>query len=114
MTTPVDEFDSFLAGLQTSLSQKLAKPVVKQAWQPKPQAETAHRVVEKPVIGRAVIGLNIVDQAGGILAQYNVRYQLIRGRSGSKSYEDCTKEIFDKYPTEPEVIESTLKVWGEV
>ena len=114
MTTPVDDFANFLAGLQNSISQKPVKPAAKQVWQPKSQAETVHRVVEKPVIGRAVICLNIVDQAGGILAQYNVRYQLIRGRSGSKSYEDCTKEIFDKYPTEPEVIESTLKVWGEV
>ena len=114
MTTPVDSFANFLNSLQQTVSQKPVKPAAKQVWQPKPQAETVRRVVEKPVIGRAVAWLNIADQDGVDLHQYVVRYQLIRGRNGSKSYEDCTKAVFDQHSFAPESIESTLKVWGTV
>ena len=72
------------------------------------------RIVEKPVIGRAAVWLNIEDQAGNIISQYVVRYQLIRGRNNSKVYEDCTKAEFQARHEVAEIIESTLKVWGEV
>ena len=114
MTTSSDDFANFLAGLQAKASAAVpAKQPAKQAWQPTQRAEPVVRIVEKPVIGRAAVWLNIEDQAGAIVAQYVVRYQLIRGRSGSKVYEDCTKAEFQARHEVAEIIESTLKVWGE-
>ena len=117
MTTPADDFTNFLAGLQAKASAapaKQAKQPAKQAWQPTQRAEPVVRIVEKPVIGRAAVWLNIEDQAGNLISKYVVRYQLIRGRNGSKVYEDCTKAQFEARHEVVEVIESTLKVWGEV
>lgn len=117
MTTPSDDFTNFLAGLQAKASvavPKQTKPPANQAWQPTPRAEPVVRIVEKPVIGRAAVWLNITDQAGNTLSRYVVRYQLIRGRNGSKVYEDCTKAQFEARHAVAEIIESTLKVWGEV
>jgi hypothetical protein len=117
MTTSSDDFTNFLAGLQAKLSAQPAKAhkqPAKQVWQPKPQAPTVVRIVEKPVIGRAAVWLRLANQADEIIARYVVRYQLIRGRNGSKMYEDCTKAEFDARHEVAEIIESTLKVWGEV
>lgn len=114
MTTSSDDFTNFLAGLQAKASAVPTKQPTKQVWQPKPQSEPVVRIVEKPIIGRAEILLKVADQAGEVVAQYVVRYQLIRGRNGSKVYEDCTKAEFDARREVAEVIESTLKVWGEV
>ena len=116
MTTPSDDFTNFLAGLQAKASAvpaKQTKQPANQAWQPTQRAEPVVRIVEKPVIGRAAVWLNITDQAGNILSRYVVRYQLIRGRNGSKVYEDCTKAEFQARHAVAEIIESTLKVWGE-
>jgi hypothetical protein len=115
MTTPSDDFSNFLAGLQAKASQAVSpKQPAKQAWQPTQRAEPVVRIVEQPIIGRAAVWLNIEDQTGEIVAQYVVRYQLIRGRSGSRVYEDCTEEAFKAQPGVAEIIESTLKVWGAV
>lgn len=118
MTTPADDFTNFLAGLQAKASaavpHKQTKQPTKQAWQPTQRAEPVVRIVEKPVIGRAAVWLNIQDQAGNTISKYVVRYQLIRGRNGSKVYEDCTKAEFQARHETVEIIESTLKVWGEV
>lgn len=117
MSTSSDDFTNFLAGLQAKASAAVpAKPhkqPAKQVWQPTPRAEPVVRIVEKPIIGRAAVWLNITDQAGEIVAQYVVRYQLIRGRNGSKVYEDCTKAEFQARHEVAEIIESTLRVWGE-
>lgn len=117
MTTSSDDFTNFLAGLQAKASlqpAKAHKQPAKPVWQPTPQAPTVVRIIEKPIIGRAAVWLNLADQAGEIVAQYVVRYQLIRGRNGSKIYEDCTEEAFKARHEVAEIIESTLKVWGEV
>ena len=114
MTTSSDDFTNFLAGLQAKASTTPVKQPAKQAWQSTPRAEPVVRIVEKPVIGRAAVWLNIEDQAGNLISQYVVRYQLIRGRNGSKVYEDCTKAEFQARHEVAEIIESTLKVWGEV
>ena len=115
MTTPSDDFSNFLAGLQAKASQAVSpKQPAKQAWQPTQRAEPVVRIVEQPIIGRAAVWLNIEDQTGEIVAQYVVRYQLVRGRNGSKVYEDCTKAEFQARHEDAEIIESTLKVWGEV
>ena len=117
MTTPSDDFTNFLAGLQAKASAvpaKQTKQPAKQVWQPTQRAEPVVRIVEKPVIGRAAVWLNITDQAGNTISKYVVLYQLIRGRNGSKVYEDCTKAEFQARHEVVEVIESTLKVWGEV
>ena len=113
MTTPSDDFTNFLTALQAKANTTPVKRPAKQAWQPTPRAEPVVRIVEKPVIGRAAVWLNIEDQAGNIMSQYVVRYQLIRGRNGSKVYEDCTKAEFQARHEVAEIIESTLKVWGE-
>ena len=110
MTTSSDDFTNFLAGLQAKAS---AVPT-KQTKQPTQRAEPVVRIIEKPVIGRAAVWLNIEDQAGNLISQYVVCYQLIRGRNGSKVYEDCTKAEFQARHEIAEIIESTLKVWGEV
>ena len=117
MTTSSDDFTDFLAGLQAKASAvpaKQTKQPAKQAWQPTQRAEPVVRIIEKPVIGLAAVWLNIEDQAGNIMSQYVVRYQLIRGHNGSKVYGDCTKAQFEARHEVVEVIESTLKVWGEV
>ncbi len=115
MTTSSDDFTNFLAGLQAKASAAVpAKQPTKQAWSPTPRAEPVVRIIEKPVIGRAAVWLNITDQAGNTISKYVVRYQLIRGRNGSKVYEDCTKAEFQARHETVEIIESTLKVWGEV
>ena len=115
MTTSSDDFSNFLAGLQAKANAAVpAKQTAKQVWQAIQRAEPVVRIVEKPIIGRAAVWLNIEDQAGEIVAQYVVRYQLIRGRNGSKVYEDCTKAEFQARHEAAEIIESTLKVWGEV
>lgn len=114
MTTSSDDFTNFLAGLQAKASAAVPAKPHKQVWQPTPRAEPVVRIVEKPIIGRAAIWLNIEDPAGVIITTYIVRYQLIRGRNGSKVYEDCTKAEFQARHEVAEIIESTLKVWGEV
>ena len=112
MTTSSDDFTNFLAGLKAKASAVPAKDKqpAKQVWQPTPQADPVVRIVEKPIIGRAVVMLNIADQAGEITARYVVRYQLIRGRNGSKVYAECTKAEFQTRHEIAEVCESTLRV----